>query len=112
MTFIIAMIVIMLTQGQPNYWYTIDEVTTYPSLVTCEAQIAKEEYQQQVLEGFNTIFGNKVAMIRLACLTGSENVADYRQFMKERNFIVFHHTQITRRNFSPIGVKYFERLKK
>ena len=123
MTFIIAMIIIILTaaNGQvvERYYYTINEVTTYEHHSECEAQIAKRDYQQQILEGFNTVFGSRVARIRLACLTGSDNVADYRQFMKERNFIMFHHTQnltpllvyLPQKNF-PYRRKYFEQLKK
>ena len=66
-TFIIAMIVVVLN-GTPQYWYNINEVNGHRSMFACQNVIAGGEFQQRALQGFNSIFRNKVAAVRLACL--------------------------------------------
>ena len=82
-TFIIAMIVVVLN-GAPQYWYNINEVNAHSSMFACQSKISEPQEQQRVLQGFNSIFRNKVAMVRLACLT-EDKVEAYKIFMNERN---------------------------
>ena len=82
-TFIIAMIVVVLN-GTPQYWYNINEVNAHRSMFACQNQIAGGEFQQRALQGFNSIFRNKVAMVRLACLT-EDKVEAYKVYMTEQN---------------------------
>jgi hypothetical protein len=82
-TFIIAMIVVVLN-GAPQYWYNINEATTHTSMFSCQTQIADGAFQQRALQGFNRIFSNQVAMVRLACLT-EDKLEAYKVFMKENN---------------------------
>jgi hypothetical protein len=84
MTYIIAMIVVLLNGGLPQYWYTINEVTTFETNDLCETQIVDTAFQQQVLKRFNTIFENKVAMVRLSCVHENK-IDEYREFMNEHN---------------------------
>ena len=82
-TFIIAMIVVVMN-GAPQYWYNINEVNAHTSMFSCQSEIADGQFQQRALQGFNSIFRNKVAMVRLACLT-EDKVEAYKIFMKEKN---------------------------
>ena len=82
-TFIIAMIVVVLN-GTPQYWYNINEVNAHRSMFACQNQIAGGEFQQRALQGFNSIFRNKVAAVRLASLP-ADKVDAYKLFMKEKN---------------------------
>jgi len=82
-TFIIAMIVVVLN-GAPQYWYNINEANPHTSMFSCQTQIADGTFQQRALQNFNQIFRNKVAMVRLACLT-EDKVEVYKVFMKENN---------------------------
>ena len=82
-TFIIAMIVVVLN-GAPQYWYNINEVNPHTSTFACQSEIEDAQYQQRALQGFNSIFRNKVAMIRLACLT-EDKVEAYKVYMTEQN---------------------------
>ena len=82
-TFIIAMIVVVMN-GAPQYWYNINEVNAHTSMFSCQSEIADGTFQQRALQGFNSIFRNKVAMVRLACLT-EDKVEAYKVFMQEKN---------------------------
>jgi hypothetical protein len=82
-TFIIAMIVVVLN-GAPQYWYNINEANPHTSMFSCQTQIADGQFQQRALQGFNQLFRNQVAMVRLACLT-EDKVEAYKVFMKESN---------------------------
>jgi hypothetical protein len=82
-TFIIAMIVVVLN-GAPQYWYNINEVNAHTSMFSCQSEISDNTFQQRALQGFNSIFRNKVAMVRLACLT-EDKVEAYKVFMNEKN---------------------------
>jgi len=82
-TFIIAMIVVVMN-GAPQYWYNINEVNTHTSMFECQTQIADGTFQQRALQGFNSIFRNQVAMVRLACLS-EDKVEAYKVFMEEKN---------------------------
>ena len=82
-TFIIAMIVVVMN-GAPQYWYNINEVNAHTSMFSCQTQISDGTFQQRALQGFNQIFRNKVAMVRLACLT-EDKVNAYKLFMTEQN---------------------------
>ena len=82
-TFIIAMIVVVMN-GAPQYWYNINEVNPHTSMFSCQTQISDGTFQQRALQGFNQIFRNKVAMVRLACLT-EDKVNAYKLFMTEQN---------------------------
>ena len=82
-TFIIAMIVVVMN-GAPQYWYNINEVNAHTSMFSCQSQISDGTFQQRALQGFNQIFRNKVAMVRLACLT-EDKVEAYKVFMQEQN---------------------------
>ena len=82
-TFIIAMIVVVMN-GAPQYWYNINEVNAHTSMFSCQSQISDGTFQQRALQGFNSIFRNKVAMVRLACLT-EDKVNAYKLFMTEQN---------------------------
>ena len=82
-TFIIAMIVVVLN-GAPQYWYNINEANPHTSMFSCQSEISDNTFQQRALQGFNSIFRNKVAMVRLACLT-EDKVEAYKVFMNEKN---------------------------
>ena len=82
-TFIIAMIVVIMN-GAPQYWYNINEVNPHTSMFSCQTQIADGAFQQRALQGFNQLFRNKVAMIRLACLS-EDKLDTYKVFMEEQN---------------------------
>ena len=82
-TFIIAMIVVVMN-GAPQYWYNINEANPHTSMFSCQSEIADGTFQQRALQGFNSIFRNKVAMVRLACLT-EDKVEAYKVFMQEKN---------------------------
>ena len=82
-TFIIAMIVVVMN-GAPQYWYNINEVNAHTSMFSCQSEIADGQFQQRALQGFNSIFRNKVAMVRLACLP-EDKVEAYKVYMTEQN---------------------------
>ena len=82
-TFIIAMIVVVLN-GAPQYWYNINQVNPHTSMFSCQTEIADGKFQQRALQGFNSAFRNKVAMVRLACLPEAK-VEAYKIFMNEKN---------------------------
>ena len=53
-------------------------------MFACQNQIESGEFQQRTLQGFNSLFRNKVAAVRLACLP-ADKVDAYKIFMKEKN---------------------------
>ena len=53
-------------------------------MFACQSKISEPQEQQRVLQGFNSIFRNKVAMVRLACLSEDKVEVGYEPM---QNFV-------------------------